>query len=186
MENELDFMGDTAPTPDDDDLWVWDADTKTLTIKDGFDLATADCSIMVPDNTTINVEGKATVYSLMGDAICSDGNITVNLEKGAELTIDAGYCGIFTVGGKISVIGEADDDGNLPVINSEADSGNIVVEDDGHYDLIYENVNEVVMKNVNATFKSYSECIYVYDNTSENEKGDVLIENCVIDFRHGG
>lgn len=182
MDDGLDFLQETVPTPDDDDLWAWDVDTKTLTLKDGFVLETEDCTIMVPDNSTINVEGKATVYSLLGDAICSNGNITINLKKGAELTVDAGYCGIFSGSGKISVIGEADEDGNLPVINSEADSGNILIEDDDHYDVIYDNVNEVVMKNVKATFKSKSECIYVYENTSEDEKGDVIIENCIIDF----
>lgn len=73
----LDFTEDTLPVPEEGDLWNWDEATNTLTLKDGFKLvSSSNDGIIVPDNSTIIVEGKADVWS-MSNGIYAEGNLTI-------------------------------------------------------------------------------------------------------------
>lgn len=64
----LDFTGTKKPEPDDS--WTWDEESLTLTLKDGFYLSVNDDdAILIPDGTTIKVEGSAYIASYTNYAI---------------------------------------------------------------------------------------------------------------------
>ena len=83
----LDFTSDPAPAPGADDLWSWDEDSKTLTLKDGFllynDDPDLDDLILLPYGATVVVEGSAKIYDAGNGSIVSEGVLTVRGE-GAE------------------------------------------------------------------------------------------------------
>lgn len=105
IEGHLCFIGTDVPVPDEDALWSWNAETKTLTLKDGFSVfCDADhenhySAICLPDNSTVAVEGTATVITAIGDgdtddasdAIYCTGALTVQGKKGgsSRLIIDS-------------------------------------------------------------------------------------------------
>ena len=74
----LDFTTDPVPVPGEDDLWTWDADTKTLTLKDGFQITAAvDELIVLPDGATVLVEGTAKIYNYGRNSILGIGSVTI-------------------------------------------------------------------------------------------------------------
>lgn len=81
----LDFTAETAPVPAAGDLWTWDAVSKILTLKDGFDLMVVEDepAIHLPYGTTLIVEGKASVrsYNEGENTIECDGALII---KGSE------------------------------------------------------------------------------------------------------
>ena len=62
----LDFTGEEIPVPAEDDKWSWDAETKTLVLKDGFSICYEgeDDTISLPNGSTIIIEGSAVIYNL--------------------------------------------------------------------------------------------------------------------------
>ncbi len=74
----LNFTADPVPVPGEDDLWTWDADTKTLTLKDGFQITAAvDELIVLPDGATVLVEGTAEIYNYGRNSILGEGSVTI-------------------------------------------------------------------------------------------------------------
>ncbi len=70
-----------------DDLWAWDNDTKTLTLKDGFTLKSESGEgIVLPEQSTLIVEGKATIMA-EDDGIQGLGDLTIELKDKADLVL---------------------------------------------------------------------------------------------------
>lgn len=94
ISTALDFTGDTAPAPSQGDLWSWNAATKILTLKDGFDILTFGSSaIRLPAGATLAVEdgaaAKISCYSSNNDdAVYAEGDLTVTMGDGAVLEVN--------------------------------------------------------------------------------------------------
>ena len=94
ISTALDFTGDTAPAPSQGDLWSWNAATKILTLKDGFDILTFGSSaIRLPAGATLAVEdgaaAKISCYSSnYDDAVYAEGDLTVTMGDGAVLEVN--------------------------------------------------------------------------------------------------
>ena len=74
----LDFTQETVPVPGEGDLWSWDADTKTLTLKDGFEIiGIDDDAITLPEGATVSVEGKAEILSVFNSCIYATGSVCI-------------------------------------------------------------------------------------------------------------
>ena len=77
----LDFTTDPVPEAQEQDLWSWDATSKTLTLKDGFFLlnedTTQNAAIKLPDGATVIVAGSATINCSTEYGIFSEGSLTV-------------------------------------------------------------------------------------------------------------
>ena len=98
----LDFTAETAPVPAADDLWTWDAASKTLTLKNGFSLTVVESkpAILLPDGSTVIVEGKASVNSYKYEEtieceVYADGALTV---ENIAVNIEAQSDGFFSYG----------------------------------------------------------------------------------------
>ena len=78
------------PTPGKNDLWAWNAETKVLTLKDGFKwyggAGRDGYAVILPEDATVNVEGKAEIYSAGNGIYMESGKIHLN--EGAELALD--------------------------------------------------------------------------------------------------
>lgn len=65
IDDDLDFTDpDNLPTPGEEDLWSWDPTTNTLTLKDGFSIATAYNPFILPEDAIILIDGFVTVESV--------------------------------------------------------------------------------------------------------------------------
>ena len=77
----LDFTTDPVPEAQEQDLWSWDATSKTLTLKDGFFLLNEDhtqnTAIKLPDGATVIIAGSATINCSTEYGIFSEGSLTV-------------------------------------------------------------------------------------------------------------
>ncbi len=111
ISETLDFVEEPVPTPGETDLWSWDEETKTLTLKDGFSITTKGDCIKLPDGSTLIVEGEATLVSIGGDGIeCAEwledeegneydiGDLTIDGKETGKLNITAGEDGIYAEG----------------------------------------------------------------------------------------
>ncbi len=125
----LRFVNGTNSAPTEDSLWSFDEQTNTLTLKDGFELSVGSyVGISLSEGVTIVVEGNAKIESLSNFAISSLGDLTVKLKPGACLEL-SGYEGISVGDGNLTVIGEADEDGNHPTIKGKAFGGGLLCAD---------------------------------------------------------
>lgn len=91
----LDFTADTAPTPDTDAKWAWDAAAKTLTLKDGFamnlpEMRDGESAILLPDSATVIMEGDAYILTQAHPS-------------------DSGDCYVFTAKGALTIQGKNTD-----------------------------------------------------------------------------
>lgn len=86
----LDFTAETAPVPAAGDLWTWDAASRKLTLKDGFDLMVIEDepAIHLPDGAALIVEGKASVrgYNEDESTIECDGALVIK-GSGADKSV---------------------------------------------------------------------------------------------------
>ena len=101
----LDFTQETVPVPGEGDLWSWDADTKTLTLKDGFEIiGIDDDAITLPDGATVYAEGKAEILSVSHSCIYAIGSVCIK-GNGTQnsfiecFAADGDYEGIYVNGG---------------------------------------------------------------------------------------
>ena len=94
-ECSLDFTLDPVPVPEEGDKWSWDPESRTLTLKDGFSIQSPDkCAITLPDNSTVKVEGRASILTDWEGIIGK--NITVRGAEGSKLIISADEDGIIS------------------------------------------------------------------------------------------
>lgn len=83
---------DNLPAHSDDDLWSWDNENHILTLKDGFEYYCASeyDAIVLPENSTVQVEGNAYIASSAGCGIYGLGDIAIKgTSDNSLLTIDA-------------------------------------------------------------------------------------------------
>lgn len=94
IDESLDFTAEQAPVPQPDDLWSWDADSKTLTLKDGLylynDSNSLQSMIILPDGATVVVEGNAAFYNQGGNIFYCHGALTIRGVdvRSSVLTVD--------------------------------------------------------------------------------------------------
>ncbi len=84
--NALDFVSN--PSSASGENWTYDASTKTLTLSDGFNIATKKPAITLPADSTINVKGNVNVYS-KSSAIKYVGGLTVNVDDNSTFTVES-------------------------------------------------------------------------------------------------
>lgn len=160
VSTPLDFDTENPPVPAEGDLWNWDAESRTLTLKDGFYHASAandSANITLPADSTLIVEGKATLYGFGEDqnGITCKGTLTVK-GSGANrsvLNIHADNEGIYA-------------DGALTVENIAA---NVEAGSDG-----FINYGEMVIRNAKLDFDTGNEGLDV------NRRSSLLIENSTV------
>ena len=139
----LDFTAETAPVPAADDLWTWDAASKTLTLKNGFSLTVVESkpAILLPDGSTVIVEGKASVSSYKyEETIECEGSLTIK-GSGADKSV-------------LDIVSYEDGvyaDGALTVENIAV---NIEAQSDGFF-----SYGDTVIKNAKLDFDTYDESI---------------------------
>lgn len=89
----MDFTDeDNLPAHSDDDLWTWDNENHILTLKDGFEYYCASeyDAIVLPENSTVQVEGNAYIASSAGCGIYGLGDIAIKgTSDNSLLAIDA-------------------------------------------------------------------------------------------------
>lgn len=139
----LDFTAETAPVPAADDLWTWDAASKTLTLKNGFSLTVVESkpAILLPDGSTVIVEGKASVNSYKyEETIECEGSLTIKGSKADKsvLNIVSYEDGVYA-------------DGALTVENIAV---NIEAQSDGFF-----SYGDTVIRNAKLDFDTYDEPI---------------------------
>lgn len=156
----LDFTAETAPVPAADDLWTWDAASKTLTLKNGFSLTVVESkpAILLPDGSTVIVEGKASVrsYGIDEKAFECEGSLTIKGRGAAKSVLDI-----------VSYDDGVYADGALTVENIAV---NIEAQSDGFF-----SYGDTVIKNAKLDFDTYDECI-------DANGTKLLIENSDVDF----
>ena len=139
----LDFTAETAPVPAADDLWTWDAASKTLTLKNGFSLTVVESkpAILLPDGSTVIVEGKASVSSYKyEETIECEGSLTIK-GSGADKSV-------------LDIVSYEDGvyaDGALTVENIAV---NIEAQSDGFF-----SYGDTVIRNAKLDFDTYDESI---------------------------
>ena len=140
----LDFTAETAPVPAADDLWTWDAASKTLTLKNGFSLTVVESkpAILLPDGSTVIVEGKASVssYDKYEETIECEGSLTIK-GSGADKSV-------------LDIVSYEDGvyaDGALTVENIAV---NIEAQSDGFF-----SYGDTVIRNAKLDFDTYDESI---------------------------
>ncbi len=82
----LDFVSN--PSSASGEKWAYDANTKTLTLSDGFNVTLKETAITLPENSTINVKGNVNVYS-KSSAIKYVGGLTVNVDDNSTFTVES-------------------------------------------------------------------------------------------------
>lgn len=82
----LDFVNN--PSSASGEKWAYDANTKTLTLSDGFNVTLRETAITLPENSTINVKGNVNVYS-KSSAIKYVGGLTVNVDDNSTFTVES-------------------------------------------------------------------------------------------------
>ena len=140
----LDFTAETAPVPAADDLWTWDAASKTLTLKNGFSLTVIESkpAILLPDGSTVIVEGKASVssYDKYEETIECEGSLTIKGSGADKSVLDiVSYEDGVHAGGALTVENIA--------VNIEAQS-------DG-----FSSYGDTVIRNAKLDFDTYDESI---------------------------
>ncbi len=140
----LDFTAETAPVPAADDLWTWDAASKTLTLKNGFSLTVVESkpAILLPDGSTVIVEGKASVssYDKYEETIECEGSLTIKGSGADKSVLDiVSYEDGVYAGGALTVENIA--------VNIEAQS-------DGFF-----SYGDTVIRNAKLDFDTYDESI---------------------------
>lgn len=187
----LDFTNENnLPVATEADLWSWDSDTKTLTLKDGFSMLVFGDAILLPTGAKLVVEGKAQIICYENavtffSVFASYNNILsseIRLIAGAKLNIESSYgYGIYSKESNLSIIGELDAAGSLPSVNAECEYG--IIADYG--DLNIENCDIFLDCTVvgicgyegNMTFKSSKLKINSYYNGIFAESGSIFAEN---------
>ncbi len=187
----LDFTLEAIPEPEEGDLWEWDSSTNTLTLYDGFEITSLISNgITLPEDSTIIVEGKASVSSL-GEAVECYGALTIELSEGAELTINSSDSDAIEINtGDLTITGTPDADGNLPkLIVPFADDDGINVVDGG--DIIIDSCDIDITLESQAV-KTTNGSVYITDSTvnidSESAgivslNGEITIENSDIEIK---
>lgn len=118
VSSGLDFTSDPVPVPGQDDLWSWDAATKTLLLKDGFRILTYNQpAIKLPDGAALVIEAGAAVeissgsssenYSDSNNAIRCVGSLAVEMQDGSVLNVQSSDDGIYTES-DLEIAGQAD------------------------------------------------------------------------------
>lgn len=169
VTDTLDFTDkDNLPSVSASDLWSWDAATKTLTLKDGFYLEAYEADdegIVLPAGASVVVEGNACIISdedaIYFKAVSGNSNSEIRLMPGAALeifTLDC--CGIYADETNLTVIGESDTYGNLPLLDMKVGNRGI-----------YVCYGDITLKNCNFKIDSV-------DCGIEIDFGNLTVENC--------
>lgn len=180
VNNSLDFTTETPPVPGEDDLWSWDADTKTLTLNDGFKISTVDCAIILPDGATVNVNGEVSVISLEADGICCLGDVDINMCEDANLNIKAGYIGIYTPTGQINIKDGGDKEGMFPVLDIEANYHCIAVVDDNHRPSIDGKTSGISISDCDVRLVSVDDSIVIRELYDSEVGSDIVFDNSAL------
>lgn len=202
-DESLDFTEDTVPVPDADDLWNWDADTKTLTLDDGVELLSNEVAITLPDDSTVIVKGNASIDAIT-EGIRSIGSVDILLDAGARLNIESKYDSIASYNNIVvysadasdketmTIKGTAGENGELPEIAIDsvygiaAISRNLSIENckldiDSTSDGIYADNSNVCIKNCEMSIVSaYGISVFNGELNIENSKVTmVCVEECI-------
>lgn len=127
-----DFRDEEVPPPGENDLWAWDAETKTLTLKDGLDAKVYyDTAISLPEKSTIVVEGYV-VLDTWKDTIFSEGDINIVIKDNSTLSIySKSEYGLYTDNGNITITGE----GENSYLNFVSNHYAIAIAEEGSLDI---------------------------------------------------
>ncbi len=127
-----DFRDEEVPLPGENDLWAWDAETKTLTLKDGLDAKVFyDTAISLPEKSTIVIEGRV-VLDTWKDAIFSEGDINIIIKDNSNLSIySKSEYGLYTDNGNITITGE----GENSYLNFVSNHYAIAIAEEGSLDI---------------------------------------------------
>lgn len=178
LTSYLDFTGSSVPTPGEGDLWSWNAETKTLTLEDGFILycTTNNTPIVLPSGSTVYVKGTATIIADSdSDAIYCDDDITISGVDAATsvLNVECGDDGVDCESLAISGITMdifANDNG-LFVYDGELSVQNSVISIMSENESIYGEI-ELTAENSKFNLRSEEEGIQV------NGDGTITFTDC--------
>ena len=157
-----DFRNEEVRLPENDELWQWDGQTHTLTLKDGFLLKTfSDNALNVPVDTKIIIEGSVSILS-WSDIICGEGNISVELMPGAHLTlITYSEYAIYTNTGSIDISATIESNESKPTVLITS----------SHYGLYTGEEGSISINGCNVTMDCYETAIY-------NNNGTIDVDDC--------
>lgn len=168
----LDFTADPVPTPAEGDLWSWDADSNTLTLKDGFAIAGTfaeyeeeTSTITLPADSTVIVEGTATILYSADNGIersysDEEGSLTIRgngADKSKLVMLYTEYTGIYA-GGKNEL--------SISDIYLDLTAGSY-----GAY------AKNITAKNITAVIDSWYQCF--------DSNNDIIIENSKLTLESG-
>ncbi len=159
-----------------DDLWAWDNDTKTLTLKDGFSLkAESGNGIVLPEQSTLIVEGKATIMA-GDDAIKGLGDLTIELKDKADFTLlSINDCAINLNEGLLKVTG------NKKTAKLSAYAPGYFGMRVGEYDDIYDEATDSFIPTVqNGHIEMSNLTLYVLteENALQTIEGNITLTDC--------
>ncbi len=175
--SSLDFNTNPALTPSEGELWAWDSATKTLTLKDGFSLACSDGAeggIILPENSTIIVEGTASLIASTGDD-----ELPYGILYNESLTIkgngtDSSVLNVFSLADGI----HSNSNHGIGLLTLGDITLNIYSHDDGLQ------IGGGTIKNAKLNFTTWNECIY--SPIDEEGSHSLTIENCELNFQSLG
>lgn len=194
-----DFRDAEVRLPNEDELWSWDATSKTLTLKNGFTLtAFEETAVYLPDGATVVVEGTVAILCWT-DALYSEGDMLIQLQPGADLYIKTfSEHAMYTNNGSITITGTADDIGNKPSIEILSSHYAIYVGEEGDVTIsdcdidlcayeaaIYNNNGKIQISNVNMNiYNSLEGIINIYDVDfiTDSTEYFILFNNSVINI----
>lgn len=171
-DESLDFTEDTVPVPDADDLWSWDADTKTLTLNDGFELLSNEVAITLPDDSTVIVKGNASIDAIT-EGIRSTGSVDILLDAGARLNIESKYDSIASYNNIVVYSADASDKETMTIKGTAGENGElpeIIVS--SAYGIVMDSRN-VVIENCKLEISAAFDAIYAYDSTVDIKNSDI-------------
>ncbi len=164
VNSVLDLSGVVADTSDTAGLWSWDADTKTLILKDGFSLVSKTDGVILPGGATVIVEGKAEVFADNNCFLAEDGDLNILLKPRADLSLISVYeKGIWVKKGNASITGEKDIRGNSPKAGIYALKDGILTGDDENY--LPGGGGSIVITDCNINIHSDRDGIQATDNS---------------------
>lgn len=186
MNGYLDFTGSEAAEPSSGDCWSWDPDTKTLTLSDGFSIATNNepyPTITVPDGAVIVVEDNATVdiTAFGGYAIYCYGSYTIEMGNSAVMNLTAANRDAVYAYDSLIINGSADSS-ERPMITGYS-HGNFLNAEEGKLDIFGCDVTADTYRNglsSGSDMTADSSYLDIYsENSSAVSAGSISLINCV-------
>lgn len=169
------FLSNPIPVADENDLWSYDAETKTLTLKDGFAIFSndEDDAICLPDGATVVVEGEALIVTppeYDDDVYCgiyADGALTIKGKSGKKTE----HLTIYSSGESIKNRSRDTSDADLEI----EDLSLLLFSEEEEGIFVYGNVT---IKNSNIEIISENDCIEIQSDGHSLVVEDSILELC--------